>query len=495
MAALTMYDEAMIILNVCASEGFPEAVVLQRPASFETNRIRVYYVDGLDAYNPDLIIRKIHARVQAMLNKAWNRGRFFVRMVPTLPLRIEVPLPKDAVSFQPLWPVIKGLKGKGGGRPLVLLGETYEFDLLPEPGVRNRTGSISVVDLSESSTAHVLLAAATGGGKSRLLKNVILSMAAVSSPRDVRMLVFDPKADDFAGFSLPHLAAPVLTDPDESLVALRALVAEMERRKEIAKAIPPGTPDAERSRMLGPYIVAFIDELTDLVTQAGPEAEEIIMRLLQKARAMKINLFLATQRPAVNTIKRVGEMRSNLTVRIVGAIAEPEHAKSITGLAGSTVQANALNKGDFILVINGVMRRFHAFGIENEAVPGITGALTRTWGDAGRGWMLDMKPGRPQAQRPGPAPAAPEGHPTGGHTLVPAGVPGFPNRTQKAAISDRHVAIIEAVKQEATERGEWPSGHWLREWHKANYQKDLNPETAKNLIARAQGGQRAEMTY
>lgn len=494
MATLTMYDEAMIILNICASEGFPEAVVLQRPASFETNRIRVYYVDGLDAYNPDLVIRKIHARVQAMLNKAWNRGRFYVRMVPSLPLRIEVPLPTHAIHFQPLWPVIKGLKGKGHGRPLLLLGETYEFDVVPEAG-ENRTGSISVVDMSESSTAHVLLAAATGGGKSRLLKNVILSMAAVSSPRDVRMLVFDPKADDFAGFALPHLAAPVLTDPDESLVALRALVAEMERRKAIAKAIPPGTPDAERSRMLGPYIVAFIDELTDLVTQAGPESEEIIMRLLQKARAMKINLFLATQRPAVGTIKRVGEMRSNLTVRIVGAIAEPEHAKSITGLAGSTVQANALNKGDFILVINGIMRRFHAFGIDNEVVPNITAALTRTWGDAGRGWMLDMQAGQPATGALGArASAAPASEP-GGHTLVPAGVPGFPNRTQKAAVSDRHAVIVEAIKAEATARGEWPSGHWLREWHKANYQKDLNPETARNLIARAQGGQRAELTY
>lgn len=477
MAYLTMKDEAVLIQRLCQTLNLP-GEVLPPPVSFETSRIRVYYLDGLGDFDPKDIIKKLKGRLEEALTRSWNRGAIDVR-IATRPLRIEVPRPKNEIHFLPLWPVMKSIGNKGNGRPIILLGETYDFDRIPDDG-EARVSSPVAIDMSNSATPHVLLAAATGGGKSRLLKGIILSMAAASGPKSVRFVIFDPKRIDFRGLSLPHMACPVIHDPQEALVALRAIVQEMERRAKIASSFPSDSSDEELDRALGPYIVVFIDELTTLVDQAGPEAEKLIKYLLQMARALKINLFLATQRPAGDTIKRIGEMRSNLTVRIIGAVAESEHAKFITGLSGSTVQATTLTVGDFILVVNGRMRRFHALGLDTDEVPPIISSLWNVWSKVGPGWMLDMK-GSTATAKAAPADVAP---------MVPAGV----ERLSLSEKENRHEAAIAAIKARAEKQGDFPSTHSVKKWWKGKYGKELNGTTAAALLERAKGSSQVSET-
>ena len=470
MAFLTMKQEAVIIQRVCQHLKLPGEVMLP-PVSFETSRIRVYYIDGLRGFKPAQILKPIKDLVEEELTWAWNRGSIQVRVLPR-PLRIEVPRPIESITYLPLWPEMQRIRGQGNGQPLILLGETHDFDRIPDPG-QQRVSDTVVVNLGNPSTPHVLLASATGGGKSRLLKGIILSMAAASSPKDVRMIIFDPKGNDFRGFSLPHMAAPIVRDPQVAVETLRAIVAEMERRSKLAGSLPEDYTDEQVNAALGPYIVVFIDELFDLIQNGGAEIEAMIMRLLPKARALKINLFLATQRPTTDTIKAVGEMKSHLTVRIIGTVAEAEHAKAITGLAGSTVQANTLTVGDFILVINDRLRRFHALGLDNDEVPKIVAALWKTWSKVASGWMLNLETGK----RAKPKTVAVE-----------------PMVTETVAlgrdeITQRHESLVESIKARKETQGTYPTANQVRTYHKKQYGTELNGKTAVALLERAKASE------
>ncbi|GAJ99431.1 cell division protein FtsK [Geomicrobium sp. JCM 19055] len=162
------------------------------------------------------------------------------------------------------------------------------------------SGEPTVIDLKKM--PHGLIAGSTGSGKSVCINSILLSLLYKSSPEEVKLLLIDPKVVELAFYQdIPHLAAPVVTDPKEATMTLKWSVEEMERRYQLfAKAgvrdISGYNRKAEQKDKL-PYLVIVIDELADLMMVSPQDVEEYICRIAQKARACGIHLLVATQRP------------------------------------------------------------------------------------------------------------------------------------------------------------------------------------------------------
>ncbi|HTR44858.1 MAG TPA: DNA translocase FtsK 4TM domain-containing protein, partial [Thermodesulfovibrionales bacterium] len=178
-------------------------------------------------------------------------------------------------------------------------------------------GNPVVADLSKM--PHLLVAGATGSGKSVSINAMVVSLLYKATPREVKMLMIDPKLLELSSYeNIPHLISPVITGAKEAAEALRKMVFEMERRYRLLaekgvrniEGFNRVVPDEEQI----PYIVIFIDELADLMFASGNEVEDSIARLAQMARASGIHLILATQRPSVDVI--TGVIKANFPARI-----------------------------------------------------------------------------------------------------------------------------------------------------------------------------------
>ncbi len=201
-----------------------------------------------------------------------------------------------------------------------------------------------LLHLPSPDVAHVLVAGATGSGKTALLRSMILSLAIYQSPRALQFALIDPKGRGLAPFArLPHLLQPVVSDAEASIVLLERLVREMERR--------------DRQRRHRPRLVIVIDELADLRMVGGAAVERLLTRLTQRGREAGLHVIVATQRPAASVMG--GLVKANLPVRLVGAVSSPEDAKVATGIAGSGAH-KLLGRGDFLLVSRGKIIRFQA---------------------------------------------------------------------------------------------------------------------------------------
>ncbi|MDI3299038.1 MAG: DNA translocase FtsK [Bacillota bacterium] len=211
---------------------------------------------------------------------------------------------------------------------------------------------------------HVLIAGATGSGKSVCINTLITSLLFKARPRDVRLLLIDPKRVELSGYEgLPHLLAPVITDPKKSAGAMRWLVREMERRYELFAEWRVRDIDRFNQAVLRdgspalPYIVVVVDELADLMMVAPREIEESIQRLAQMARAAGIHLVLATQRPSVDVI--TGVIKANIPSRIAFAVSSQVDSRTILDMAGAE---KLLGKGDMLFYPLGAAKPVRAQG-------------------------------------------------------------------------------------------------------------------------------------
>ncbi len=197
---------------------------------------------------------------------------------------------------------------------------------------------------------HLLIAGATGSGKSVCINTIIMSILYKSHPNDVKLLLIDPKVVELSIYNgIPHLLVPVITDPKKAAVSLNWAVSEMERRYKLfaennvrdIKSYNEKFQDDE-SKML-PKIVIIIDELADLMMVSAQEIEDYICRLAQMARAAGMYLIIATQRPSVDVI--TGTIKANIPSRISFAVTSQVDSRTILDTSGAE---KLLGKGDML---------------------------------------------------------------------------------------------------------------------------------------------------
>jgi DNA segregation ATPase FtsK/SpoIIIE, S-DNA-T family len=193
---------------------------------------------------------------------------------------------------------------------------------------------------------HLLVAGTTGSGKSVMLNSLLTSLLLTTDPRQVKMVLVDPKRVELTHFGrIPHLIAPVVTDIKKAAHALSWAVSEMERRYEVLEKM--GTRSLEgynvRSEEPMPYIVIVIDELADLMMAAATKVEDAVIRIAQKARAVGIHLVVATQRPSVDVI--TGMIKANVPSRIAFAVSSQVDSRVILDSVGAE---SLLGMGDML---------------------------------------------------------------------------------------------------------------------------------------------------
>jgi DNA segregation ATPase FtsK/SpoIIIE, S-DNA-T family len=259
---------------------------------------------------------------------------------------------------------------------------------------RDVSGKPLISDLAKM--PHLLIAGATGSGKSVCINSIITSIVYSKSPKDVRLIMVDPKVVELKIFNtLPHMYIPVVTEPKKVPAALKWLLSEMEQRYQIfakanvrnivgyntrkkeAKPEAASQSSLEGMDALGdtvelpdhlPYIVAIIDELADLMILAPAEIETSIARLAQLARAAGIHLILATQRPSVNVI--TGVIKANLPSRIAFQVASQVDSRTILDGKGAET---LIGRGDMLFSPPGTSRLVRAQGafVSDEEVHAI----------------------------------------------------------------------------------------------------------------------------
>jgi DNA segregation ATPase FtsK/SpoIIIE, S-DNA-T family len=228
------------------------------------------------------------------------------------------------------------------------------------------SGAPVLADLSKM--PHLLVAGATGSGKSVAINSMIMSILYKTTPSEVKMLMIDPKLIELSAYEeIPHLISPVITHPKEAAEALKKMVIEMERRYRVlaekaARNIDSYNMQVKDEEQL-PYVVIVIDELADLMFTAPNDVEDSIARLAQMGRASGIHLILATQRPSVDVI--TGIIKANFPARIAFQVSSKVDARTILDSHGAE---QLLGKGDMLLMLPGarIIRVHGAFITEEE---------------------------------------------------------------------------------------------------------------------------------
>ncbi|HLL98124.1 MAG TPA: DNA translocase FtsK [Rubrobacteraceae bacterium] len=193
---------------------------------------------------------------------------------------------------------------------------------------------------------HLLVAGTTGSGKSVMLNALLTSLLLTTDPRQVKMVLVDPKRVELTHFArIPHLITPVVTDVKKAANALSWAVAEMERRYEVLERMGARSLDGynARSEKPMPYVVIVIDELADLMMQAAAKVEDAVIRIAQKARAVGIHLVVATQRPSVDVI--TGMIKANIPSRVAFAVSSQVDSRVILDSVGAEA---LLGMGDML---------------------------------------------------------------------------------------------------------------------------------------------------
>ena len=227
--------------------------------------------------------------------------------------------------------------------------------LLIELG-RDISGQAVLAELNKM--PHLLVAGATGSGKSVCINGIIVSLLMRTKPHEVKMMMIDPKMVELSVYNgIPHLLSPVVTDPKKASQALKKVVSEMERRYELFshtgtrniegynEYIERHNETAETKQPLLPYIVVIVDELADLMMVASSDVEDSITRLAQMARAAGIHLIIATQRPSVDVI--TGVIKANIPSRIAFSVSSQTDSRTILDMGGAE---KLLGRGDMLFL-------------------------------------------------------------------------------------------------------------------------------------------------
>lgn len=276
-------------------------------------------------------------------------------------IRIEAPIPGKAAV---------GIEVPNKENVAVLLRDLLESEEFKKHSSkiafavgRDIAGKVVVADIKKM--PHLLIAGATGSGKSVCINTLIMSILYKADPADVKLIMIDPKVVELSVYNgIPHLMIPVVTDPKKAAGALNWAVIEMEKRYQLfaqynvrdlngyntkVESIKEIDDPAKPKKM--PQIVIIVDELADLMMVAPGEVEEAICRLAQLARAAGIHLVLATQRPSVNVI--TGLIKANMPSRIAFSVSSGVDSRTIIDMNGAE---KLLGKGDMLFYPSGYQK-------------------------------------------------------------------------------------------------------------------------------------------
>ncbi|MGE5422147.1 MAG: DNA translocase FtsK [Ignavibacteriales bacterium] len=257
-------------------------------------------------------------------------------------IRIEAPIPgKSAVGIE-----VPNEKISSVGLRNLLSTAAFQDSTHPLTVALGEDISGTPVITKLADMPHLLIAGATGSGKSVCLNGLILSLLYKASPQELKLVLIDPKMVELTIFNgIPHLMAPVVTDPKKAALVLRWMSTEMEKRYRIfAEA---GVRDIYRYNEVAedriPFIVIVIDELADLMMVSPVDVEDTICRLAQMARAAGIHLVVATQRPSVDVV--TGIIKANIPSRIAFAVSSQADSRTILDAGGAE---KLLGRGDML---------------------------------------------------------------------------------------------------------------------------------------------------
>ncbi len=347
------------------------------------NKLKDYGVEGrVTEIHPGPVVTMYEFEPAAgvKVNKITNLADDLSLSMGGRPVRIVAPLPgkpavgievpnhdRETVYFKEI--VMDGRFQKSDSKLALALGKNIE-------------GVPVVADLAKM--PHLLVAGATGAGKSVGLNSFIVSLLLKNTPAEVRFIFIDPKMLELSIYAdIPHLLLPVVTQPKKAAMALRWAVSEMERRYRLlsdgqvrniasynkkfekggfdnhpVQEIPEGSDqDPIRHDHKLPYIVVIIDELADLMMVSGREVEEYNTRLAQKARAAGIHMILATQRPSVDVI--TGIIKANFPSRIAFKVTSKHDSRTILDTIGAE---HLLGNGDMLFIPPGLSKQTRVHG-------------------------------------------------------------------------------------------------------------------------------------
>lgn len=263
---------------------------------------------------------------------------------------IGIEVPNQAIAMVSLREILESVDNeRANSKLLVGLG-------------RDVSGQAMLTELNKM--PHVLIAGATGSGKSVCVNGIIMSIIMRAKPHEVKLMMIDPKMVELNVFNgIPHLLAPVVTDPRKAAQALHRVVSEMERRYELFSHtgtrniegynnhIEQWNEEHDEKHPRMPFIVVIVDELADLMMVASSDVEDSITRLAQMARAAGIHLIIATQRPSVDVI--TGIIKANIPSRIAFAVSSAIDSRTI--LDGSGAE-KLLGRGDMLFLPAGASK-------------------------------------------------------------------------------------------------------------------------------------------
>ncbi|MDO5713477.1 MAG: DNA translocase FtsK 4TM domain-containing protein [Tissierellia bacterium] len=307
------------------------------------------------------------------LNKIVNLADNLSMALASSDIRIEAPIPgKSAVGIE----VPNPISDPVGYREIV---ESTEFKQSGDtPLVLGKDVSGKIIASSIDKMPHLLIAGATGSGKSVCINTIITGILYHSKPENVRLILIDPKIVELSVYNgIPHLLIPVVTDPKKAAFALNWAVDEMEKRYKLFAKTSVRDMASYNAKMrkqelfkeVLPKIVIIVDELSDLMMVAAGEVEDYIARLAQMARAAGIYLIIATQRPSVDVI--TGTIKANIPSRIAFAVSSAVDSRTILDMGGAE---KLLGKGDMLFYPSfySKPKRVQGAFISDEEVENIT---------------------------------------------------------------------------------------------------------------------------
>ena len=303
---------------------------------------------------------EVYPDVGVKVSKIVNLSDDLALALAAKDIRIEAPIPgKSAIGIEVPNEEIATVSLR---EVLEAVEHTRPEAKLLIPLGRDISGEVVAAELNKM--PHLLIAGATGSGKSVCINGIIVSLLMRTKPHEVKLMMIDPKMVELSVYNgIPHLLTPVVTDAKKAAQALKKVVQEMERRYELFSHT--GTRNIEgynehirqqnetvpEQQPLLPYIVVIIDELADLMMVASSDVEEAITRLAQMARAAGIHLIIATQRPSVDVI--TGVIKANIPSRIAFSVSSQIDSRTILDMGGAE---KLLGRGDMLFLPMGASK-------------------------------------------------------------------------------------------------------------------------------------------